>query len=307
MQSIQERLNFERDYITNQRIELEAEKRIFFKENPLSDSESGSDEEDSDVVVLNIGGTLMPVLRETIMSKPGSTLAQIVSGKHQHHYDKDGHIFLDCNPTAFSHILDFLRSDHFSLTFENDEIERLFNHQIKQFDLLPEITPYKLVWNTIHKSPGLTVSSDGKAVTVTGDDGDHLILLGEEPITKGSVSITIKMSIPRPNRYSLGVLLDIPPAFNRGFGYKNGLIGFGLHDHSSSLGIFCQTQKVAESTHGYTSNDLVTMTVDVTKGSLTFQVNGAKCAELANCEMLMGSVWMAATLFNKGSSWKIIS
>ncbi|KAA6354427.1 MAG: hypothetical protein EZS28_050046, partial [Streblomastix strix] len=91
------------------------------------------------------------------------------------------------------------------------------------------------------------------------------------------------------------------------FAYKPGVVGWGLHDHTGSLGIFLQTQQVAPSTLGYATNDLVTMTVDVDRGNLFYKVNGVKCAELLNCEMFQKGVWLAATLYNKGATWVIIS
>ena len=116
---------------------------------------------------------------------------------------------------------------------------------------------YILAWSKIHKSPGLTLSDNGKTVKVTGEDGDHTILIGDKKITRGAVQVSVRVIIPRPNRYCIGVLPQIPETFNRGFGYKNGLIGWGLHDHAGSKGIFCQNQQVAESTLGYSSGDVV--------------------------------------------------
>ena len=153
---------------------------------------------------------------------------------------------------------------------------------------------------------------------MTGDDGDHVILIGDRKLTRGVVSVTVLVTIPRPNRYSFGILPDLPPTYNRGFAYKNGLIGWGLHDHTGSEGIFCQSQLVASSSSGYTTNDKVslltsyplsssilqvTITVDADRGNLTFKVNGTKCAEFLNIKL---GVYIAATLFNKGAKWTII-
>ncbi|KAA6362853.1 MAG: hypothetical protein EZS28_041621, partial [Streblomastix strix] len=133
------------------------------------------------------------------------------------------------------------------------------------------------------------------------------ILHNNVKITKGCVTVTVKVHIPRPNRYSFGVLLDLPAQYNVGFAYKTGVMGYGLHDHTGSLGIFCQTQLVAPSSLGYATNDLVTMTVDVDRGNLIYKVNGVKCAELLSCELIKRGVYIAATLYNKGASWTIIS
>jgi hypothetical protein len=165
-------------------------------------------------------------------------------------------------------------------------------------------------------------------VVVVGDDTDHLIIIGDSKITRGSVSVTVLVTIPRPNRYSFGVLVELPVHYHRGFAYKNGLLGWGLHDHPGSLGIFCQTQLIAPSTLGYTTGDYVsplffsfifwvftpfrlsplvqvTCIVDVDKGHLSFKVNGVPCAELVSCEVIKLGVYIAATLFNHGAVWKI--
>ena len=114
-----------------------------------------------------------------------------------------------------------------------------------------------VTWSRTHKAEHLRVSSDGKTVTVTDTDCDHLILMEGEKITHGTYTVTVKVSIPRPNRYSFGVLTELPKTFNKGFAYKNGIIGWGLHDHTGALVIYCQTQLFAPSTLGYKTDDLV--------------------------------------------------
>ncbi|KAA6362735.1 MAG: hypothetical protein EZS28_041739, partial [Streblomastix strix] len=128
----------------------------------------------------------------------------------------------------------------------------------------------------------------------------------DEKIMHGIVNVTVKVTIPRPNRYSFGVIPDLPSKFNSGFGYKSGMLGWGLHDHSGSLGIFYQTQRVAEATGGYVTGDYVTLTVDVDRGDLSFKVNGKKVSELLNCEIIQLGVFIAVTLFNKGAIWQIV-
>ncbi|KAH7825254.1 putative BTB/POZ domain-containing protein KCTD8/12/16 [Monocercomonoides exilis] len=261
---------------------------------------------DEEVVELNVGGKLFTTLKTTLMKQETSLLAQMISGKKQVVRDKDGRIFLDRNPEMFSMILEFLRTDSLPVAFISPAEEKTFHSELDFFSLGPSTVPFVAVWNPHLKSKGLELRDDGKTVEVVGEDGDHTIIIGDRKITSGVVSITVQVVIPRPNRYSFGVLPDIPPHFNRGFGYKNGVLGWGLHDHTGSLGIFCQTQLVAPSTLGYSTGDLVTLTVDVDRGNLFFKVNGIRCAELLNCEVIKLGVYIGATLFNKGAVWKIV-
>ena len=164
------------------------------------------------------------------------------------------------------------------------------------------------IWNRELKATGLTISSDGHQIQVTDTDGDHVAIIGNRKLTHGSFTVTVQTHIPRQNRYSIGCLYDKPTSFDRGFSYKaGGPWGWGLHDHQNTAGIYCQGQKVAPSSSGYATNDLVTMMVDVDKGNLIYWVNGLKCAELLDCEMITHGVWLAATLFNKNATWKIIT
>ncbi|KAA6398297.1 MAG: hypothetical protein EZS28_006181, partial [Streblomastix strix] len=235
-----------------------------------------------------------------------SILAQCLNGSLHIPRDREGRMFLDRNPTVFALILDYLRTGNLPLNFSSPDEEKAFESEMSHFQIGPSSTDFAAVWNPRLKSDGLEITEDGRKIEVVGEDGDHVALLGEHKITRGTVTITIHVTIPRPNRYTIGVLPDIPQSFNRGFGYKNGVLGWGLHDHTGSLGIFCQTQLVANSTLGYATGDLVTMIVDVDRGNLTYKVNGLRCAELLNCEVIKFGVYAGVTLFNKGSVWKIV-
>ncbi|KAH7830697.1 uncharacterized protein MONOS_1779 [Monocercomonoides exilis] len=272
-----EALEKETALLLEKRIELRTQERIFEEEEKEVEEILRERRLNSGAIRFNVGGKIFYSITYTLTRFEQSLLASIFT------------------------------TDHLPKTFASEEQERLFHKEMEFFRIGPQPTPFNAKWNTTYKSDGLTVMHDGKHVHVSGDDGDHLILVGDQKITKGSISVTFRAHIPRPNRYSIGVLLDIPQSFNRGFAYKNGLMGWGLHDHTSALGIYCQSQLVAPSTLGYNTNDLVTMNVDVDKGDLVYKVNGLKCAELLGCEMLTRGVWVAVTLFNNGARWKILS
>ncbi|CAK0823230.1 unnamed protein product [Prorocentrum cordatum] len=81
-----------------------------FSQNLLLDASASS--RDSDIVELNVGGTLMSVTRATLLrAGQGSRLAAMFSGngEHRHMRDPQGRIFLDANPYCFDMLLSFLR------------------------------------------------------------------------------------------------------------------------------------------------------------------------------------------------------
>ncbi|KAA6379529.1 MAG: hypothetical protein EZS28_024943, partial [Streblomastix strix] len=180
--------------------------------------------------------------------------------------------------------------------FQSKSLERAFHQDMDYFSL-----------GQRHKSNALTVKDDGNTVIVSGDDGDHIILLSDKKLVQGTATVTVQVNIPRPNRYALGVLPEFPESFDKCFAYRNGVSGWGLHDHNGSMGIYFQLTQAAKSTLGFVTNDLVTMTVDVEKGNLFFKVNGISCAELLDCDGIKKGVYLAATLFNKGAIWLVLA
>lgn len=199
-----------------------------------------------------------------------------------------------------------LRSGHMPEKFSSPIEETAFLNEMRYFSIGPSTIPFDCVWNTTMKSSGLAIRDGGKTLCVVGDDGDHIGVLGKEKITHGTVIVTMQAKIPRPNKYAIGVLPQAPANYNRGFAYKNGVLGWGLHDHSGSLGIFCQTQQVAMSSSGFITNDKITMVVDVDRGNLIYKVNGVKCAEMLSCEIIKLGVYLGVTLFNRNSHFKIL-
>ncbi|KAK2953111.1 putative BTB/POZ domain containing protein [Blattamonas nauphoetae] len=296
-----------RQTLEKQKNELEQEKqRLELIQMQSSDLEL-QQQLDDQIVDLNVGGVVFTTKLETLQKFEGSMLSSMFSGSHLLARDRHGRIFIDRNPKIFELLLDYMRTGNLPLSFHSPADEKAFQIELDYFALSPQTVHFNSVWNSQLKSNGLKISEDGKTVEVVGDDGDHTIIIGDNKITHGTITISVKVSIPRPNRYSFGVLPDIPTHFNKGFGYKNGLLGWGLHDHQSNLGIYCQTQQVAQSSLGYTTNDVITMIVDVDRGNLTFKVNGIRCAELLSCEMIKLGVYIGATLFNHGATWKIVS
>ncbi|KAK2962444.1 hypothetical protein BLNAU_2687 [Blattamonas nauphoetae] len=261
---------------------------------------------DQDYIELNIGGTIVPTRKSTLLKKQKSLFVDILTQSKEVPRDKEGRIFIEMNPFHFSVILEYLRTDSLPILFSSDEEEREIMKDMGRLGLSRYSIPFEKKWNRTLKADDLNVSQDGKRIEVGGDDSDRLAIIGPGKIDRGTVTVSVKVIIPRPNRYSFGVLTEIPSTFNKGFAYKHGLLGWGLHDHQNMLGIYCQTQRVAESTLGYSTNDTVTMIVDVDSGSLTYKVNGVKCAELLNCEIIKLGVYIAVTLYNKGAVWSIV-
>ncbi|KAA6383007.1 MAG: hypothetical protein EZS28_021470 [Streblomastix strix] len=288
-----------------EREKLDKEKSVF-QRIKSENAKPGSANNNEEILELNVGGKVFTTLRKTLVQNKDSVLAQLCTGKNQQARDKDGRIFIDRSPKTFALILEYLRTDVLPIAFSTTAQEKEFQKDLEFYSLGPTFTPFHAVWSEIHKSQDLQVRDNGKTVEVIGEDGDHTIVIGDQKIMHGIVNVTVQVTIPRPNRYSFGVLPELPPNFNRGFGYKNGMLGWGLHDHTESLGIFCQTQLVAKATGGYVTGDYVTLTVDVDRGDLSFKVNGMKVSELLNCEIIQLGVYVAATLFNKGTIWQLV-
>lgn len=289
-----------------ERVEFETEKRLFLEEKHKYDALIQNDENQSGIFRVNVGGRVFTTYKSTLNGHDNSLSTLLTSKNSFFPRDKDGNIFIDRNPEVFSQILEYFRTNIAPDYSHEKEKERIF---LQDLDFYLQNSPLQtsFQWSQSYKSPGLTISENGKSVEVTGEDGDHLIIIGDQRLTHGIHSVTLRVAIPRPNRYTLGVLPQLPAAYNRGFGYKTGVLGLGLHDHQSNMGIYCQTQLVASATSGYQTNDLVTMTVDVDRGNLYYAVNGIKCAELLDCDLLKAGVYFGVTLFNKRAVWRIIS
>ncbi len=89
-----------------ERMELDTE----VIEKTMGDSSSGRNIA-SDIVDLNVAGTKISVLRETLCAVKGSKLATMFSGRWEssHRKGPDGLIFLDFDPAQFSVLLNLLR------------------------------------------------------------------------------------------------------------------------------------------------------------------------------------------------------
>ena len=126
--------------------------------------------------------------------------------------------------------------------------------------LRPRVVSFRAEWSQKWKASGIEIRDDGKTAVVTGEDADHIVVMGNNKITEGIVSVTVQVTIPRSNRYVFGVMSDLPPSFNKAFSYRNGPPGFGLRDYaeeSSELGIYQSDQLIATSTSGFSTGDLV--------------------------------------------------
>lgn len=76
----------------------------------------------SDVVELNVGGTLFSTMRSTLCSVEGTLLNAIFSGKMDCQRDKEGRYFIDRAPDLFKIILEYLRTGY--LLWPGSEIEK---------------------------------------------------------------------------------------------------------------------------------------------------------------------------------------
>ena len=65
----------------------------------------------SQVIVLNVGGTSFTTSLQTMQAEPDSKLGRMFSGRHDMETQKDGSIFIDRDGTHFGLILNYLRGN----------------------------------------------------------------------------------------------------------------------------------------------------------------------------------------------------
>ncbi len=70
---------------------------------------------DSEIVELNVGGSLYTTTRTTLTSCPNSMLARMLDGPIPVACDQQGRVFIDRDGLLFRHILNFLRNKQLSL------------------------------------------------------------------------------------------------------------------------------------------------------------------------------------------------
>jgi hypothetical protein len=46
--------------------------------------------------------------------------------------------------------------------------------------------------------------------------------------------------------------------------------------------------------------------IEVDRGNLIYKVNGVKCAEMLDCEIVKMGVYLGVTMFNRNSQFKIV-
>lgn len=112
-------------------------------------------EQPSDVLHLNVGGTLTAVLRRTLTSIEGSMLASRFSGRWDDSLekDKDGNFFIDQNIELVQPMIDYLRAKSCETMLappvtspEFDDTRRLkdFVRMVEYFGMTPGIYPTEL-------------------------------------------------------------------------------------------------------------------------------------------------------------------
>lgn len=164
----------------------------------------------------------------------------------------------------------------------------------------------EFVWSQVNKAGEVAVSNEGKTVKCSASG--VIVVLGDKPLTKGVVTISVVLNVITGNVNSaLGVIKSLPQSYTtRGLGINTSgqqvLPGWALSVTATTgdqyRGIFSSNNKQAPCSAVFKNGDLVTMVVDVNKGNLTFSVNNTKCAELIGEAQIRGGVYLAASLYN---------
>ncbi|KAL7522894.1 hypothetical protein ACHAWX_007775 [Stephanocyclus meneghinianus] len=154
----------------------------------------------SDVLELNVGGTITTVLRRTLTSVEGSMLASRFSGRWDDTLEKDknGNFFIDQPIHLFQPMIDYLRARNSETPlgppvtspdeFENETQRRNFVRMVEYFGMTPGIYPTVMeicrgepTTAEISGHPNLGVSSSEWATFTLGTKGHN------RPITSFSV------------------------------------------------------------------------------------------------------------------------
>lgn len=87
-------------------------------------------------MTLDVGGQLiLKTSKALLCSVPGSLLERTFNGYHEHTIIGDK-IFVDRDPTAFKHLVNFLRlQKNYVPLFENKNEEELFVKELKYWDI----------------------------------------------------------------------------------------------------------------------------------------------------------------------------
>lgn len=149
LEALPQRLK-ERELLLEKR-EHEFEKRVaaFEKETGYN---MNMQQAHSDVLQLNIGGTVTSVLRRTLTSVHGSMLASRFSGRWDDSLekDRDDNFFIDQPIELFLPMIDYLRARNTetplgpevtSPEFENETTRRNFVRMVEYFGMTPGIYP----------------------------------------------------------------------------------------------------------------------------------------------------------------------
>ena len=62
-----------------------------------------------DEFLLNVGGEIFVTSKDTLCWMTDSKLARMVRGEEKQEFDKDGNLFIDCDPKDFAYVLKILR------------------------------------------------------------------------------------------------------------------------------------------------------------------------------------------------------
>ena len=100
--ALDEKLEAERQKLKN---DLAKERKVFeLEKKTVADAEART----KTFVKLNVGGTIYHTSRTTLLSKKGSMLEVLFSGRHTVPKDDDGNYFLDRDPMTFAYVLTLL-------------------------------------------------------------------------------------------------------------------------------------------------------------------------------------------------------
>ncbi len=122
----------------------------------------------SNPVKLNIGGTYFTTSVDTLRRQPGNFFEAMTSNRWPHQPTSDGSYFVDRDPIAFRHVLNFLREGEIDVSLvTKEELARLLKDA--DFYNLPQLLhclqPEAPTLRFGHTDQSLTVSKEGLAVT----------------------------------------------------------------------------------------------------------------------------------------------
>ncbi|KAL6048856.1 BTB/POZ domain-containing protein kctd16 [Balamuthia mandrillaris] len=212
-----------------------------------SADEDDDDEEEEDIIELNVGGVQYTTSRLTL-TKEGSMLAAMFSGRYNYRRDRLGRIFIDRDGPTFQHIINYLRDGSvpcYSSSHKPEKLRRLLQEaQFFQLEGLMEAlsgnTSPKCIWRFGECHSNIQLSADGLKAKNISALGSYTVARTTEPFDVNEdqrVYFEISnIKAPPGKTIGLGIVNEnMDPSKTQTKGWTSSNAGVGLYLNSGNL------------------------------------------------------------------------